>query len=181
MAQEEMDFLLLSIQDYKKNGFYNSKIAPKGYYCRLRDYQNNPEWNEFDFKKEVFEELLGEDFGKHDFYYEPNTWEFIVQAIEKKIREVLKMKKKVPKEHTQNPMEYLKTYKSKNFDTDPAIFHEDVREFLGELYHYNLRKNSGDSNLNYLQMFYNTLKKNYEEGYPLYISVATIEDQKKYP
>ncbi|WP_336702026.1 hypothetical protein [Chryseobacterium indologenes] len=54
---------------------YNSYGSYLGFDIRTENYKENPEWNEFDFKKEVFEELLGEGFGKKDSYYEPNTWE----------------------------------------------------------------------------------------------------------
>lgn len=180
MKEEKIDKIIISLTDVKKNGLYNPDGTYVGFDVRTEDYKENPEWNEFDFKKEVFEELLGDDFGKKDFYYEPNTWEFVVDALENKIRDVLKTMKKVPEEHTKNPMEYLKTYKNEHFDpiTNRSIFYEDVKEFLGELYHYNIRENVRDKNLYYFQLFYNHLKSSFKEGFPLYITAATIEDQK---
>lgn len=130
-----------------------------------------------EYEKEVFKELLGEDFGKKDFYYEPNTWGFIVDAIEYKLKEILKTIKKVPEEHQQDPIKYIRAYKEQDYR---GLFYEDVRAFLGEWYHIN-SKNNRDSKLYYFQMFYDNLKNIFEEGHPLYISVATVEDQKKYP
>lgn len=179
---EEMDFLVLSRQDFKIYGFMDSAASEKGTAVAINKYKDTL-YIKPDYKKEVFEELLSVDFGKKDFYYESKTWGFIVDAIEKKLREVLQTIKKVPEEHQQNPLEYLKAYKSEHFDpiTNRALFHEDIRAFLGEFYHYNNWKNNDDTSLPPLQMLYDKLKKNYEEGQPLYISVATVEDQKKYP
>jgi len=188
MAQEKVDKIIISFKDVKKTGLYNPDGTSVGLGIRTQDYKRNPEWNVFDFRKEVFEELLGEDFGKKDFYYEPKTWGFIVDAVENKLREVLKTIKKVPKEHQQDPIAYIRAYKESFFEPNIAwndkyeeVRYEDIREFLGEYYHYNNKKNIKDSKLYYFQMFYDNLKNNYEEGHPLYISVATLEDQKKYP
>jgi hypothetical protein len=160
MKEEKIDKIIVSLKDVKKTGLYNPDGTYVGFDVRTQDYKENLEWNEFDFKKEVFEELLGEDFGKKDLYYEPKTWGFVVDALEKKIRDVLKSMKKVPEEHTKSPMEYLKNYKNQHFDpiTNRSIFYEDIKEFLGELYHYNIRKNVRDKNLYYFQLFYNHLK-----------------------
>ncbi|MDQ0066589.1 hypothetical protein [Chryseobacterium lathyri] len=181
MPQEKVDKIIISVEDIKKVGLYNTDGTSIGIGVRIQDYQENPEWNEFDYEKEVFEELLGEDFGKKDFYYESKTWEFIVDAVEKKIREVLKTIKKVPEEHQQNPLAYIRAYKEEHYDPDNDwnLKYEDVENFLGEFYHHNIRKHRRDLKLYYFQLFYNNLKNNYEEGYPLYISVATVEGQKK--
>ena len=178
---EDMDYLVLSRQDFKIYGFMDSTASEKGKAVCMNSYKDKT-LNEFEFSKEVFEEILGEDFGKKDFYYEPDTWGFIVDALENKLREVLKAMKKVPEEHQQDPMEYLEAYKSKLSDptTNRILFFEDLEEFLGEYYHTN-SKNRRDLKLHYFQMFYRNLKNNFEEGHPLYISVATVEDQKKYP
>lgn len=184
---EEMDYLVLSRQDFKMYGFMDSAASKKGKAVCINTYEDET-LNEYEFSKEVFEELLGEDFGKKDFYYEPNTWCFIVDAIENKLKEVLKTIKKVPKEHQQDALAYIRAYKESFFDPNIAwndkyedVRHEDVEIFLGEYYHHNIKKYRRDLKLYYFQMFYDNLKNNYEEGHPLYISVATVEDQKKYP
>jgi hypothetical protein len=182
MVQEEMDYLIVSRLDYKKSGFKKSNYNPVGSMVRIHDYKENPWWNDYTYGKEVFEELLGKDFGKKDFYYEPKTWGFIIEALENKIREVLKTMKKVPQEHLQNPTEYLRTYKLENDDfyTGNRVFYEDIEDFLAELYHYNSFRHNEKGLYNF-NLLYNILKKNYDESYPLYISGATVEDQKKYP
>lgn len=171
------------MQPYKEIVFDQPDKYPFFNGVSIQDYKRHLEWNEFDFRKEVFEELLGEDFGKKDFYYEPKTWIFIVESLENKIKEVLKTIKKVPQEHQQNPLTYIRSYREKHFDPDNDwdAKYEDVESFLGEFYHHNIRKYVRDKNLYYFQLFYNHLKKSFEEGHPLYISVATVEDQKKYP
>ncbi len=177
-----MDYLVLSRQDYKIFGFMDSAASEKGTAVCVSKYKDMA-LNKYDFSKEVFEELLGEDFGKKDFYYEPKTWGFIVDAVENKIREVLKTIKKVPDEHQHDPLTYVRAYREERRDPDNDwdMKYEDVEEFLGEYYHHNIKKHRKDLKLYYFQLFYNNLKKNYEEGHPLYISVATVEDQKKYP
>ncbi|MFK7003236.1 hypothetical protein BWK63_00725 [Flavobacterium covae] len=180
MEQEKVNEIIISFQDLKQTGLYNPDGTSIGFGIRTQDYKEIPQWNEFDFRKEVFEKLLGEGFGKKDFYYEPNTWGFIVDEIENKIREVLTTIKKVPKEHQQNPLEYIRAYRKEHFDRDNDwnLKYEDVEEFLGEFYHHNIKKYRKDLKLYYFQLFYNNLKKNFEEGQALYISVATVEKQK---
>ncbi len=139
MAQEEMDYLVVSRLDYRKNGFIESTYNPVGSTIRIHDYKENPWWNDYGYDKEVFENLLGPDFGKKDFYYESKAWGFILETLENKIREVLKTMKKVPQVYIENPTEYLKNYKLENDDfySGNMVFHEEIEAFLGELYHYN--------------------------------------------
>ena len=179
--------IVLARQDYKIHGYYDSVFTQNGNTLET-GIPSNLEDIGLQFEKEVFEELLGEDFGRKDFYYDPKTWGFIVDALENKLKEVLNTIKKVPKEHQQDALAYIRAYKESFFDPNIAwndkyedVRYEDVEIFLGEYYHHNIKKYRRDLKLYYFQMFYDNLKNNYEEGHPLYISVATVEDQKKYP
>ncbi|MDQ1160200.1 hypothetical protein QE422_000568 [Chryseobacterium sp. SORGH_AS 447] len=90
--------------------------------------------------------------------------------------------KKVPQVYIENLTEYLKNYKLENDDfySGNMVFHEEIEAFLGELYHYNNFRHNEKGLYNF-NLFYSILKNNYEGGYPLYISVATVADQKNYP
>jgi hypothetical protein len=113
----------------------DSAASEKGTAVAINEYKDTM-YVKPDYKKEIFKEILGEDFGKKDFYYEPKTWGFIVDAVENKLSEVLKIIKKVPQEHQQNPLAYIRNYREEHFE-NLGDNHEDVREFLGEFYHYN--------------------------------------------
>ena len=63
-------------------------------------------------------------------------------------------------------MEYLKTYKNEHFDpiTNRSIFMKMLKNFFGELYHYNIRENVRDKTyiiFNFLQ----SSKSSFKEGF----------------
>lgn len=92
---------------------------------------------------------MGPDFGKKDLLLPPNSYENIALKLEEKLREMLQYLKHIPTER-----------------------YDDKREILGGQYVINLR-NQNDKSIYYLNLIYLNLKSYYDNGYPLYLSIAT--------
>jgi len=161
MAGENIKYVVVAVQDYKKYGYSNTVHTDKGMSIRVEDYSGIYEYrNLTNYRKFIFEKVLGKKFGEKDIFLEPKSILFsnLLLELKLKLQDLLLNQKRVP---------------------DPENRYDDIKEILGEQYVINLRKEE-DKNLNAFNRFYLNFKEYYDYNYPLYLTIATPEDEKKY-
>lgn len=156
MWREDLTEIIIAVQDYRKFGYSETLHTDKGMMIQLDD--NGIEYYTNNGKRlgKVFEEIIGEDFGKKNLILPVNSYGNLVKRVEQELRSMLQNQKCIP------------------IDKD-----DDIVEMLGIKYVINRRKDF-DKELESFHLFYTNLKSYYDKGYPLYLSIATPEDVKKH-
>ena len=127
---------------------------------------------------EIFKSFFGEDLGKKEFFLEAGSYGNIIEAYENTLKTLLEKEHKIPEEHNQNRMQYLKEFVSKQRTNEELTHseqwnarHSDIYEALGNHYIMFMRYVNGMVPYNF-NNYYLKMKSFYDNGDSLYISTA---------
>ena len=164
MEDKRLKYVIVAVQDYRMHGYSNTLHTDKGYLIVVEDYPGGKEAprNLTNFRRIVFEKVLGEKFGHQAIILEPKSSLFLklLTEMELKLKDLLKTQCREFLEHL-------------NYRYDEEV------EFFGEKYVINGR-NYLDKALRNFHEFYQNIKQFYDYNYPLYLVPATKEDEEKY-
>ncbi|MFY8068708.1 MAG: hypothetical protein ACOVMG_01315 [Flavobacterium sp.] len=164
MSGENLKKVIVAIQDYRQYGISNTILTGKGDYIRVEDYPGGIQIprNLINYKKKIFEKILGEKFGNESIILEPKSSLFLelINAMDLKLKDLLKTQCREFLDHI-------------NYRYDEEV------EFFGEKYIINGRNYLDDALRDFYE-FYQKIKMFFDYNYPLYIIPLLLEDKIKY-
>jgi hypothetical protein len=169
MEQEKSSCILVSTRDYKSDGVESTRGNRKIIFL------DDPFSDISNLEIEIFKSVMGEDFGKKEFFLESGSYGIIIKAYENTLRKLLEKERKVPKERYGDLQEYLKEYKS---TLDPIedwdSKYDEVHEILGEYYLLAMRYPKDRLAYEFNKLHYLRIKSFYDAELPLYISTPIL-------
>ena len=164
MEDKSLKEVIVAVQDYRDHGYSNTLFTDKGYLIVVEDYPggNTNRHNIYNYRRTIFEKVLGDKFGHEAIILEPKSSLFLelLNEMELKIKD---LSKNLPKEFSDHRLDR----------------YDEKVTFFGEEFVVNGRSDYDRELVNFHE-FYEKIKRFYDFNYPLYLVPATKEDEEKY-